>query len=153
YYRKDLLDAVGAKPPTTWAEMNAACDKVVATNPGLSCYAGQFEKYEGLTVNFSEAVNSAGGDVVGEDGKPNVNTDKAKAGLDFLVEGVKSGKIAAKARTFKEEEGRRAFQAGELVFHRQWPYQYAKANATDGSSQVAGKFAVAPLPGLDGPGS
>ncbi|HVK20157.1 MAG TPA: ABC transporter substrate-binding protein [Actinokineospora sp.] len=153
YYRKDLLDAVGAKPPTTWAEMYAACDKVVAANPGVSCYAGQFEKYEGLTVNFSEAVNSAGGDVVGDDGKANVNTDKAKAGLDFLVNGVKDGRIAAKARTFKEEEGRRAFQAGELVFHRQWPYQYAKANATDGSSQVAGKFAVAPLPGMDGPGS
>ncbi|WP_436497337.1 ABC transporter substrate-binding protein [Actinokineospora sp. HUAS TT18] len=153
YYRKDLLDAAGVKPPTTWAEMYAACDKVVPATPGISCYAGQFEKYEGLTVNFSEAVNSAGGDVVGEDGKPNVNTDKAKAGLDFLVNGVKDGRIAAKARTFKEEEGRRAFQAGELVFHRQWPYQYAKANATDGSSQVAGKFAVAPLPGMDGPGS
>ncbi|WP_436498640.1 ABC transporter substrate-binding protein [Actinokineospora sp. HUAS TT18] len=153
YYRKDLLDAAGVKPPTTWAEMYAACDKVIAANPALSCYAGQFEKYEGLTVNFSEAVNSAGGDVVGDDGKPNVNTDKAKAGLDFLVNGVKDGRIADKARTFKEEEGRRAFQAGELIFHRQWPYQYAKANATDGSSQVAGKFAVAPLPGLDGPGS
>jgi multiple sugar transport system substrate-binding protein len=148
YYRKDLLDAAGVKPPSTWAEMYAACDKVIAANPGLSCYAGQFEKYEGLTVNFSEAVNSAGGDVVGDDGKPNVNTDKAKAGLDFLVDGVKNGRIAAKARTFKEEEGRRAFQSGELIFHRQWPYQYAKANATDGSSQVAGKFAVAPLPGL-----
>ncbi|CRK57905.1 Maltose/maltodextrin ABC transporter, substrate binding periplasmic protein MalE [Alloactinosynnema sp. L-07] len=153
YYRKDLLDAAGVAAPKTWAEMTAACDKVIATNPGLSCYAGQFEKYEGLTVNFSEAVNSAGGDVVGDDGKPNVNTAKAKAGLDFLVNGVKSGKIADKARTFKEEEGRRAFQAGELIFHRQWPYQYAKANATDGSSQVAGKFAVAPLPGMDGPGS
>ncbi|MCG8919714.1 ABC transporter substrate-binding protein [Actinokineospora sp. PR83] len=153
YYRKDLLDAAGVKPPTTWAEMKAACDKVLPTAPGVSCYAGQFEKYEGLTVNFSEAVNSAGGVVVGDDGKPNVNTAEAKKGLDFLVEGVKSGQISPKARTFKEEEGRRAFQAGELLFQRQWPYQYAKANATDGSSQVAGKFAVAPLPGLDGPGA
>ena len=54
--------------------------------------------------------------------------------------------------TYKEEEGRRAFQDGRLIFHRQWPYQWALANATDGSSKVAGKFAVAPLPGLDGPG-
>ncbi|WP_235926145.1 ABC transporter substrate-binding protein [Actinokineospora pegani] len=153
YYRKDLLDAAGLTPPTTWAELTDACGKIQPTNPGLQCYAGQFEKYEGLTVNFSEAVNSAGGVVVGEDGKPNVNTPEAKKGLDFLVEGVKSGQIPAAARTYKEEEGRRAFQAGELLFHRQWPYQYAKASATDGSSQVAGKFAVAPLPGLDGPGA
>ncbi|WP_424187501.1 ABC transporter substrate-binding protein [Actinokineospora sp. G85] len=153
YYRKDLLDAAGVRPPTTWSELKDACGKIQPANPGLQCYAGQFEKYEGLTVNFSEAVNSSGGVVVGEDGKPNVNTAEAKKGLDFLVEGVKSGQIPAAARTYKEEEGRRAFQAGELLFHRQWPYQYAKASATDGSSQVAGKFAVAPLPGLDGPGA
>ncbi|PPK66365.1 ABC transporter substrate-binding protein [Actinokineospora auranticolor] len=153
YYRKDLLDAAGLTPPKTWAELSAACAKVLPANPGTSCYAGQFEKYEGLTVNFSEAVNSAGGAVVGPDGKPTLDTEAARKGLEFLVNGVKSGEIPGKARTFKEEEGRRAFQAGELVFHRQWPYQYLKAAATDGSSAVAGKFAVAPLPGLTGPGS
>ncbi|GLZ43209.1 ABC transporter substrate-binding protein [Actinokineospora sp. NBRC 105648] len=153
FYRKDLLDAAGVAPPKTWAELSAACEKIVPSQPGMSCYAGQFEKYEGLTVNFTEAVNSAGGSVVGEDGKPTLGSEQARQGLNFLVDGVKSGKIAQKARTFKEEEGRRAFQAGELLFHRQWPYQYAKANATDGSSTVAGKFAVAPLPGLTGPGS
>lgn len=153
YYRKDLLDAAGLKAPTTWTEMQAACAKVLPTAAGMSCYAGQFEKYEGLTVNFSEAVNSAGGVVVDDQGKPNVNTADAKAGLDALVEGFKSGVIPQKAITYKEEEGRRAFQAGELLFHRQWPYQWALANKTDGSSQVAGKFDVAPLPGLDGLGA
>lgn len=154
YYRKDLLDASGLKPPTTWAEMKTACDTVLKkpTGAGVGCYAGQFDKYEGLTVNFSEAVNSAGGDVVDADGKPAVNSEEAKKGLTFLSDGFKNGTIPAKALTFKEEEGRRAFQAGELVFHRQWPYIYAKANATDGSSKVAGKFAVAPLPGESGPG-
>nr|MBA2769683.1 extracellular solute-binding protein [Sporichthyaceae bacterium] len=57
------------------------------------------------------------------------------------------------AITYKEEEGRRAFQEGRLIFHRQWPYQYGLANATDGTSKVAGKFEVAPLPGMDGPGA
>ena len=154
YYRKDLLDAVGAQPPKTWAEMAETCEKVKAkAGASLGCYAGQFEKYEGLTVNFSEAVNSAGGVVVGDDGKPNVNTPEAAQGLQFLVDGLKNGLIPDKARTYKEEEGRRDFQAGQLIFHRQWPYQYALANATDGSSKVAGKFAVAPLPGLNGPGA
>jgi multiple sugar transport system substrate-binding protein len=155
FYRKDLLDAAGVtKPPTTWAEMTADCKKVQGTpaGKGIACYAGQFDKYEGLTVNFSEAVNSAGGQVVGSDGKPNVDTPNDKKGLDFLVGAFKNGEIPAKALTFKEEEGRRDFQAGNLIFHRQWPYQYAKANATDGSSKVAGKFAVAPLPGESGPG-
>ncbi len=153
YYRKDLLDAAGAKPPTTWAEMKTTCDAVlkVPAAAGASCYAGQFDKYEGLTVNFSEAVNSAGGEVVNDEGKPNVNTEEAKKGLNFLVDGFKSGMIPKKALTFQEEPGRRAFEAGELVFHRQWPYQWALANKP-GTSKVVGKFNVAPLPGLDGPG-
>ena len=154
YYRKDLLTKAGVQPPTTWAEMATACQKVAALpgGKGMSCYAGQFEKYEGLTVNFSEAVNGAGGVVVGEDGKPNVDTPEALAGLDFLVNAYKTGAIPKAAITYKEEEGRRAFQEGTLLFHRQWPYQYALASKTDGSSKVVGKFAVAPLPGKDGPG-
>ncbi len=153
YYRKDLLDAAGVtEPPKTWAEMEEACTKVKAKNAAIGCYAGQFDKYEGLTVNFSEAVQSAGGSILDESGKPTVNTPEAKEGLNFLVEGVKEKMIPDAAITYKEEEGRRAFQDGQLVFHRQWPYQYALANATDGSSKVAGKFGVAPLPGKDGPG-
>ncbi len=156
YYRKDLLEAAGiSSPPKTWDEMAAACKKIQAMpqGAGIGCYAGQFEKYEGLTVNFSEAIHSAGGVVVDDQGKANVNTPAAKQGLDFLVNGFKNGVIPKEAITYKEEEGRRAFQDGRLIFHRQWPYQYTKANATDGSSKVAGKFAVAPLPGLSGPGS
>ena len=155
YYRKDLLDAAGiTDPPKTWDDLEADCKKVQALPQaaGAGCYAGQFEKYEGLTVNFSEAVNSAGGELVNDQGKPDVNTPAAKKGLDFLVDGFKNGFIPKEAITYKEEEGRRAFQDGKLIFHRQWPYQYKLASATDGSSKVAGKFAVGPLPGLDGVG-
>lgn len=154
FYRKDLLDKIGAEPPATWAEMKQDCAKVqqLPEGKGIDCYAGQFDKYEGLTVNFSEAVASAGGSVVDAKGKATVDTDAAKKGLQFLVDGFKDGTIPKQAATYEEEDGRRAFQSGKLLFHRQWPYQWTLANAKDGSSKVAGKFAVAPLPGLSGPG-
>lgn len=155
YYRKDLLEKAGInEPPKTWAEMFAACDKVLQLPEakGASCYAGQFEKYEGLTCNFSEAVASAGGEVIGKDGKPNVNTPQAKQGLDHLINAFKEGRISKAGITYQEEQGRRAFEAGKIIFHRQWPYQYGLANDKKGSSKVAGKFDVAPLPGLNGPG-
>ena len=155
YYRTDLLKAANiAAPPKTWAEMTADCKKIQALpqGKGLGCYAGQFEKYEGLTVNAAEAINSAGGVITDANGKPNVNTPEAKKGLQFLVDGFKQGYIPKAAITFQEEQGRQAFQEGKLIFHRQWPYQYALANKNDGSSKVVGKFAVAPLPGPDGPG-
>jgi multiple sugar transport system substrate-binding protein len=154
YYRTDLMKAAGiTSPPKTWDEMKADCKKIQATpeGKGNNCYAGQFEKYEGLTVNAAEAINSAGGVITDPSGKPNVNTPEAKAGLGWMVNGFKDGTIPKEAITYKEEEGRRAFQEGKLIFHRQWPYQYALAEAKD--SQVAGKFAVAPLPGLEGGGT
>jgi multiple sugar transport system substrate-binding protein len=153
YYRKDLLDAAGLKPPTTWAEMKEACDTIKAEpgNGSLGCYGGQFNKYEGLTVNFAEAVASAGGGIT-TDGKATVDTPEALAGLDFLVDGFADGMIPKGAITWQEEQGRQAFQDGKLIFLRNWAYVYALAEKTDGSSKVAGKFDVAPLPGKDGPG-
>ncbi|WP_328771831.1 ABC transporter substrate-binding protein [Streptomyces sp. NBC_00286] len=152
YYRSDLLKKAGVSaPPATWAEMKAACAKVekLPEAKDMDCYAGQFQKYEGLTVNFSEAVNSAGGVITDANGKPNVDTPEAKKGLDFLVDSFKDGTIPKEAITYQEEEGRQAFQSGKLVFLRNWPYVYAQAE----KSKVAGKFAVAPLPGLNGAGS
>ncbi|MDX6238812.1 MAG: trehalose/maltose transport system substrate-binding protein [Kribbellaceae bacterium] len=154
YFRKDLLSKAGVQPPKTWADMTAACVAVqkLPEAKGMGCYAGQFEKYEGLTVNFSEAVNSAGGVIVDKDGKPNVNTPEALAGLEELTKAYKAGVIPKAAITYKEEEGRRAFQEGKLLFHRNWPYVYSLASKTDGSSKIVGKFGVTSLPGKDGPG-
>ena len=154
YYRKDLLEKYDLQPPTSFDEMKAACDKIWAGEGKgkLGCYAGQFNKYEGLVVNFAEAVNGAGGVIVGDDGKPNVATPEATKGLQTLVDWFKDGYIPKGAITWTEEEGRQAFQKGTLIFHRNWPYVYALAAKTDGSSRIVGKYDVAPLPGITGPG-
>jgi multiple sugar transport system substrate-binding protein len=152
FYRTDLLKKAGiTRPPTTWAQMTADCAEVkkLPEAKSMSCYAGQFQKYEGLTVNFAEAVNSAGGRIVDADGKPDVDTPQAKKGLDFLVRSFKDGTIPKEAITYQEEDGRQAFQSGKLVFLNNWPYVYSLAQ----KSAIKGKFAVAPLPGLNGPGA
>lgn len=156
FYRGDLLTAAGiTAAPTTWQQMTDDCAKVKATpaGKGVDCYAGQFDKYEGLVVNFSEAVQSAGGKVFDDNGNPTVNTPQATAALTWLAGSFKNGTIPHAALTFQEENGRQAFQAGSLLFLRQWPYVWDLANKTDGSSKIAGKFAVAPLPGQNGTGS
>jgi multiple sugar transport system substrate-binding protein len=152
FYRSDLLTKAGiTDPPATWAEMTADCAKVekLPEAKGMSCYAGQFQKYEGLTVNFAEAVNSAGGVITDASGQPDVDTPQAKKGLDFLVDSFKDKTIPKEAITYQEEDGRQAFQAGKLIFLRNWPYVDSLAE----KSPIAGKFAMAPLPGLNGPGA
>ena len=83
YYRKDLLDKAGIAAAEDLGRDDHRLREDQGTPQGknIGCYAGQFEKYEGLTVNFSEAINSAGGVVVDDDGKPNVDTPEALAGL------------------------------------------------------------------------
>lgn len=147
YYRKDLVP----NPPKTWAELEADC--AVAKAHDMGCYAGQYAKYEGLTVNASEAINAAGGQIVKPDGKtPNVDTPEAKKGLSFLADAYKNGHIPQQAITYQEEQGRQAFEDGKLLFLRNWSYAYNLAE-NDSSSQVKGKFAVAPEPGPDGTGA
>ncbi|MGA0568265.1 ABC transporter substrate-binding protein [Rathayibacter sp. KR2-224] len=141
YYRTDLVKT----PPTSWDEMMSDCS--IAKQAGIGCYAGQFAQYEGLTVNAAEAINTAGGTIVGKDGKtPTVNSSEAKKGLQRLVDAFKDGNIPAEAITYQEEQGRQAFESGKLLFLRNWPYVYNLAK-TDGSSVVKDKFAIAPLPG------
>ena len=141
YYRKDLVP----NAPTSWSEMMKDCS--IAKAHSMDCYAGQFAKYEGLTVNVAEAINTAGGEIVKSDGKtPAVDTPEAKTGLSRLVDGFKSGDIPKQATTFQEEQSRQAFEDGKLLFLRNWPYVYNLAK-TDASSKVKDTFGIAPLPG------
>ncbi|MFJ5862320.1 ABC transporter substrate-binding protein [Pseudarthrobacter sp. NPDC092439] len=146
YYRKDLVP----NAPKTWDEMMEMCS--IAEKNKMACYSGQFKQYEGLTVNASEAINSAGGSVLNDEGKPNLNTPEAKEGMENLVEAFKNGNIPAEAITYQEEESRRAFQEGKLLFLRNWPYVYNLAT-TEGSSKVKDVLGMTALPGKDGPGA
>jgi len=146
YYRKDLVPT----PPTTLEEMWSMCS--IARQKGIGCYAGQFAKYEGLTVNASEAINTFGGRIVDEKGRPTVDSPQARQGLQMLADHYRTGDIPSAAITYQEEQGRIAFEQGKLLFLRNWPYVY-KLAATEGSSTVKDTFGVAPLPGVSGPGA
>jgi len=156
YYRADLLAAAGIRTlPTTYAELKRQCDAVLALPEakGVACYAGQFDEYEGLTVNATEFINAAGGRVIDRSGVPTADTPEARTGLNLLVDWYADGTIPRNAITFKEEQGRQAFVAGKLLFHRNWAYLYNTASTPSRTNVVLGKFAVAPLPGFTGPGT
>ncbi|WP_030906707.1 ABC transporter substrate-binding protein [Streptosporangium amethystogenes] len=149
YYRKDLLAKEGFEAPKTWAELRKQA-RTLRTKYDIGGYAGQFLAYEGLTVNFTEAVQSAGGQILSPDGTSvTMDVASAKAGLDFLVNGFREGWIPPESLSFKEEESRLAFQEGRLAFARNWPHAYGPATL----SSVADKFGVTRLPGLNGPGA
>jgi multiple sugar transport system substrate-binding protein len=153
YYRKDILAKAGKQPPRTWAQLQQLAE-TVAPRYGLYGYAGTFAPYEGLTVNFAEAVQSAGGSILSPEGtKVTVDSAQALHGLEFLVHGFQQGWIPKVALTYEEESAQNAFEAGKFLFLDNWPDVYAALSTPGGQNKVYGKFGVAALPGLDGPGS
>jgi trehalose/maltose transport system substrate-binding protein len=155
YYRKDLLDAHGRTVPRTWQELTETAKVVqeAERKAGRSQMWGlvfQGRAYEGLTCNALEWIDSfGGGAIVDASGKVTVDNPKAVQALKLAASWI--GTIAPQGvLNYAEEEARGAFQSGNAVFMRNWPYAWALANSKD--SPVKGKVGVAALPrgGTDG---
>lgn len=149
YYRKDLLEKHGRKAPTTWEEMTETAKLLQeaerkAGNGRMQGFVFQGRAYEGLTCNALEWIDSfGGGTIVDAQGKVTINNPRAVKAIDLAASWV--GTIAPTGvLNYAEEEARGAFQSGNAVFMRNWPYAWALANAPD--SPVKGKVGVAPLP-------
>lgn len=143
YYRKDLL---GDKPvPKTLDELFALCP--IAKKAGIDCYAGQFAKYEGLTVNFNEVVSSAGGAVTDAKGSPTLDTPEAQAGLQRLIDNFRNGNIPKGALAYQEQQGLNSFEQGKLMFLNNWPYMVADIANSDQAKGIRSKYAIAGYPG------
>ena len=153
YYRKDILAKAGQRPPKTWAQL-AHLAETVAPKYGLDGYAGTFAPYEGLTVNFAAAVQSAGGSIMSVgDNKITVDSPQALEGLQFLVSGFQRGWIPKVALTYEEESSQAAFEAGKFLFLDNWPDVYAALSVPGPANNVYDKFWFTALPGPRGPGS
>jgi multiple sugar transport system substrate-binding protein len=156
YFRKDILAKAGKQAPRTWAQLENIA-KTIAPRYGLQGYAGQFAPYEGLTVNFAEAVQSAGGSILSPGSSAvTVDSPQAEAGLDFLVDGLREGWIPKSSLTYEEESSAADFESGKLLFLNNWPFVYSQASErgpANPDNKVYGKVGVTALPGRDGPGS
>lgn len=153
FYRRDLLEQYGFKPPKTWAELEAAARAVVdkeraAGRRDMQGFVWQGKAYEGLTVNALEWVaSSGGGTIVDADGKVTIDNPNAAHAIDRAAGWI--GTISPKGvLNYTEEEARGVFQSGDAVFMRNWPYAWALAQSE--GSPVRGKVGVVALPAGDG---
>ncbi len=139
YYRTDIVSTA----PNTFDELVAAAK----SNASKAKYGfvWQGSQYEGLVCDFSEVLHGYGGDVLdpNDSKKVIVNSPEGVAALTEMVSWV--GTISpVSITTFTEEPCRQAFQNGDAIFMRNWPYAYSLGNAA--GSKVAGKFDIHALP-------
>jgi multiple sugar transport system substrate-binding protein len=150
YYRKDLLDAKGLKPPKTYDELlNAAKQTQTADIVG---FAMQLNQGEGGIINWMEFLWGYGGDLV--DDKLQVVVDKGTAGVDGMqkiLDFVYKDKILPEA-ALQFNQGAdvmNLFRGGKATMIRLW-----FSNVTTLYSRTAAlkqeQWDVAPLPSKDG---
>jgi ABC-type glycerol-3-phosphate transport system substrate-binding protein len=146
YWRTDLVPAA----PRDLDELVRMAGDARTARDRLFGFVWQGARYEGLVVNFLEHLGAFGGVIMDEDGRVRVDEDPAVAALTFMRDAIHRDAIVPTAvLTWQEEQARFAFQNGQAVFMRNWPYAYALL-AREGDSAVAGRVGVAPMPA--GPG-
>jgi multiple sugar transport system substrate-binding protein len=154
YYRRDLLDKYGVKPPSTWHEMVDGAKMIVSgeAKEGAEIYgfSGQFKQYEGLVCDVMEYILSNGGMIVDpETNQSAVDGKPAVEAVRFIRDRI-IGKVAPRGvLNYQEPESLDLFVQGKAVFLRSWPYAWEVSNDPERST-IAGKVGIARLPHFPG---
>ena len=148
YYHKDFLEQAKVEIPKTWEDVKKATEAVrkLPSMQNIGGFGGQWAKYEGLTCNIAEFINTCGGAIVDDSGKVTVDSPESIKGIQTAIDAFKSKLIPTAALEWKEEDSRNGFESGKVLFLRNWPYQYGN----DLKELGPDKFGLAPLPSIDG---
>jgi multiple sugar transport system substrate-binding protein len=124
WYRKDLVP----HPPKTWKQMIAMADALA--KQGKPHYIEiQGAQYEGYTVWFNTLVNSAGGQIVSNDGSKVTLNHSAVLALDTIHDLANSPAADPSLANQMEDQTRLQFEAGLAPFELNYPYVYPSAKA------------------------
>jgi multiple sugar transport system substrate-binding protein len=143
YFRTDLVP----RPPKTYDELRELARTAMERDPRLAGFLWQGRQYEGLNCNVFESIWGHGGELL-ENGRMALDTEAARAGVQWLRDAITTGLSPRSVTASSEEETRRVFQDGRAVFLRNWPYVWAEVQQP--ASAVRGKVGFAPLPSISG---
>lgn len=149
YYRTDLLESAGLKPPTTWSDLVAQSQRIIGSGAADTGFLWQGKQSEALICNVVEFIAAAGGSVLGPDQKTvTVAEAPAVEAVQFMYDTVHDTKISPRdVLSWDEEPTRRSFWGKSAPFMRMWSSAWLRTEDPS-ISQVAGKTGLANLPGL-----
>ncbi len=144
YYRKDLLQQAGYKPPETFADLMQASQTLQDQGATRFGYVWQGRQYEGAVAMFVEVLKGHGGFWIDPQTQA-VGLDQPAAvqAVEFLRSTIALGVSPPSVTTYNEDEALRPFQSGEAVFMRSWPFAWPQVNGPD--SPIRGKVDIQPM--------
>jgi multiple sugar transport system substrate-binding protein len=146
YRRTDLVP----RPPRDLADLSRLARQAQNDHGVPFGLVWQGARYEGLTTVFLEHLGAFGGAILDEAGRVVVDSAAAEQALTYMRDAIYvDGVVPPAVLTWQEEQTRFAFQTGQAVFMRNWPYAYGLLQDRTQSS-VAGQFAVSAMPAAAG---
>jgi multiple sugar transport system substrate-binding protein len=151
YYRKDLLSGAGLPVPTAWQDLVSQATRLQQDGKVQYGFLWQGKQSEVLICDLVEVVGSAGGRILGPDGRTVlIDQPQVVEAVQFLVDTIRTSKISpTDVLSWDEEVSRTPFTAGRSAFLRNWTNVYDVAQNPQ-QSQVVDKVGIAPLPAFSG---
>lgn len=132
FARRDLVEAAGAKLPTTWEELREVSKKIQAANPMMQTLGLTLSNANDAEVQLRMLMWSFGGQMFAEDGKTILfNSPETRAAYAFLGDVFKNDKtIPRSALTWDDAGNNQAYQTGRAAFIINPPsvYQWMRDN-------------------------
>src|SRR5690606_5491902 len=121
YYHRGLVTE-----PETWADVERQWQELAGSpRTPVAGYAGQLADYEGLTVNFLEAVLAQDPEALA--GEAGFQGGEAwAAALRWPGEGLRSGLILPESLVHSESDSVEAFRTMQVPFMRNWPVAHRR---------------------------
>lgn len=117
YYRKDLLDQYGFKPPETYNDIVTICEKIMKDQPEMTGWTWPAMNDTVLVNRWIEYLNGFGGKYFNEDGTSAMNSKNAIDALAFMKSLIDKGISPKAITTWKEEDSQTRFVNGNAIFH------------------------------------
>lgn len=151
YYRRDLLEKHGQRPPTTWEELSAAARAVMGAEgaANLRGFATAGAPIEGTVCTFLVPLWGMGASLTDAQGRLALDRAQALRALGLWGELRQQGVTPANLAEIVTDRIRVDMQAGNLLFAMQWGYAWNRFQG-DADSQVKDRIGVVPLPAFAG---
>jgi multiple sugar transport system substrate-binding protein len=112
FIRKDMFDAAGVKPPTTWDELRAALKNLTSGDKYGIAFAGNNPL--GWQAMFALVMNNGGG-LFNEAGKLDVMNDRNVEAFTFIADLIKDGVVHPGSAGFAGADMEKAFASGNAA--------------------------------------
>jgi multiple sugar transport system substrate-binding protein len=151
FYRKDVFNRLGLKPPETWDQMVDAGRQIQSKTDmaGVAMYYGKTSG-QNLMIWFNY-LWGMGGELLDAKGQPAFNSPQGVAATQAYVDVLLKHKVApAGSATFNETDAVNSVAQGKSAMVPVWWWRYAGLVDPKTSTLKSDQIGFAPLPSMPG---